>query len=103
MEQQASQPDFWDDPAASQKVMKELTELRALVASWQTLAQRGRDAAELIELGDESMAADLTAEVEIIQHDLDRREFDLMLSGPHDHGNALIALHAGAGGVDAAD
>jgi len=83
--------------------MKELTELRALVESWQTLAQRGRDATELIELGDESMAADLTAEVEAVQHELDRREFDLMLSGPHDHGNALIALHAGAGGVDAAD
>ncbi len=83
--------------------MKELTELRALVESWQTLAQRGRDAAELIELGDESMAADLQAEVEAIQHELDRREFDLMLSGPHDQGNALIALHAGAGGVDAAD
>jgi peptide chain release factor 2 len=83
--------------------MKELTELRTLVESWQTLAQRGRDAAELIELGDESMAADLNAEVEAIQHELDRREFDLMLSGPHDHGNALIALHAGAGGVDAAD
>ena len=83
--------------------MKELTELRALVESWQTLAQRGRDAAELIELGDESMAADLQAEVEAIQHELDRREFDLMLSGPRDQGNALIALHAGAGGVDAAD
>jgi len=83
--------------------MKELTELRTLVERWQTLAQRGRDAAELIELGDESMTADLTAEVEAIQHELDRREFDLMLSGPHDHGNALIALHAGAGGVDAAD
>ncbi len=83
--------------------MKELTELRTLVESWQTLAQRGRDAAELIDLGDESMSADLTAEVEAIQHELDRREFDLMLSGPHDHGNALIALHAGAGGVDAAD
>jgi peptide chain release factor 2 len=83
--------------------MKELTELRVLVESWQALAQRGRDAVELIELGDESMADDLTAEVEVIQHELDRREFDLMLSGPHDHGNALIALHAGAGGVDAAD
>jgi peptide chain release factor 2 len=83
--------------------MKELTELRTQVESWQTLAQRGLDAAELIELGDESMAADLNAEVEAIQHDLDRREFDLMLSGPHDRGNALIALHAGAGGVDAAD
>jgi peptide chain release factor 2 len=83
--------------------MKELTELRALVESWQTLAQRGRDAAELIELGDESLAADLNGEVEAVQQELDRREFDLMLSGPHDHGNALIALHAGAGGVDAAD
>jgi peptide chain release factor 2 len=83
--------------------MRALTELRALVESWQTLAQRGRDAAELSELGDESMTADLNAEVEVIQHELDRREFDLMLSGPHDHGNALIALHAGAGGVDAAD
>ncbi len=103
LEQRASQPDFWNDPAASQAVMKELTDLRALVESWQALAQRGRDAAELVELGDESMAADLTVEVEAIQHELNRREFDLMLSGPHDRGNALIALHAGAGGVDAAD
>lgn len=83
--------------------MKELTELRALVESWQALAQRGRDAAELIELGDESLSEDLAGEVEAIQRELDRREFDLMLSGPHDHGSALIALHAGAGGVDAAD
>jgi peptide chain release factor 2 len=83
--------------------MKELTELRALVESWRALAQRGRDAVELIELGDESLSADLAAEVEAIQNELDRREFDLMLSGPHDRGNALIALHAGAGGVDAAD
>ncbi|CAG0936100.1 Peptide chain release factor 2 [Thermoflexales bacterium] len=83
--------------------MRELTELRALVESWQALAQRGRDAAELIELDDESMAAELATEIEAIQRELDRREFDLMLSGPHDRGNALIALHAGAGGVDAAD
>jgi peptide chain release factor 2 len=83
--------------------MRELTELRALVESWQALAQRGRDAAELIELDDESLAVELTTEIEAIQRELDRREFDLMLSGPHDRGNALIALHAGAGGVDAAD
>jgi len=83
--------------------MRELTELRTLVESWQALALRGRDAVELIELGDESMAAELATEIAAIQHELDRREFNLMLSGPHDHGNALIALHAGAGGVDAAD
>ena len=84
-------------------VMKELTELRALVDRWQVLAQRGRDAAELIAMGDESLLADLTTETEAIRQELDRRELDLMFSGPHDHGNALISLHAGAGGVDAAD
>ncbi len=83
--------------------MKELTELRTTVEGWQTLAQRARDALELTELGDESMAADLEGEAAAIQKELDRRELDLMLSGAHDHGNALLALHAGAGGVDAAD
>jgi len=83
--------------------MKELNDLRSLVEGWQALAQRVRDASELAELGDESMAADLAAEAEAIRSEVDRRELQLMLSGPHDRGNALLALHAGAGGVDAAD
>lgn len=83
--------------------MRELNDLRGLVESWQALAQRSRDAAELIDLGDESMLNDLTAEADAIERELDRRELDLMLSGPHDRGNAILALHSGAGGVDAAD
>lgn len=83
--------------------MKALNDLRALVDRWQALAQRGLDTAELIELDDESMAADLAAEVDAIAHELDQRELLLMLSGAHDRGSALLALHAGAGGVDAAD
>jgi peptide chain release factor 2 len=83
--------------------MKELTELRSVVEGWQALSQRARDALELTELGDESMAVDLAHEADTIQAELERRELELMLSGPHDHGNALLALHAGAGGVDAAD
>lgn len=103
LEQRASRPDFWNDPVVSQQVMKELNDLRSLVEGWQALAQRVRDAGELAELGDESMAADLAAEAEAIRSEVDRRELQLMLSGPHDRGNALLALHAGAGGVDAAD
>ncbi len=83
--------------------MKELNDLRSIVESWQALASRGQDAAELIALGDESMTDDLTAEVAAIEAELNRRELDLMLSGPHDRGNAIMALHSGAGGVDAAD
>ncbi|HEY4720219.1 MAG TPA: PCRF domain-containing protein, partial [Anaerolineae bacterium] len=103
LEQRASQPDFWNDQATSQATMRELTELRGLVEGWQTFERRARDAAELIELGDESMAAELTAESDTILAELDRRERGLMLAGPHDRGNALMAFHSGAGGIDAAD
>jgi peptide chain release factor 2 len=103
LEQQASQPDFWNDPATSQTLMKDLNDLRGLVEGWCALAQRGRDAADLVELDDASLEADLTAEAVAIQTELDQRELQLMLSSPHDRGNALMSLHAGAGGVDAAD
>ncbi len=83
--------------------MKELNDLRGLVEGWQVLAQRGRDAVDLAEMDDASIAVDLIAEATAIQAELDQRELLLMLSGPHDRGNALISLHAGAGGVDAAD
>jgi peptide chain release factor 2 len=103
LERQASQPDFWNDPATSQAVMKELNDLRSLVEGWQALAQRARDAIDLVQLGDVSLEVDLTAEAAAIETELDRRELLLMLSGPHDRGSALMSLHAGAGGVDAAD
>jgi peptide chain release factor 2 len=83
--------------------MRELNDLRSLVESWQTFERRAHDALELAELGDESMSDELAAETEALQTELDRRELQLMLSGSHDRGNALMALHAGAGGVDAAD
>jgi peptide chain release factor 2 len=83
--------------------MKELNDLRGLVEGWQSLAQRAHDAADFAEMGDASLEADLAAEATAIQTELDQRELQLMLSGPHDRGNALMSLHAGAGGVDAAD
>src|SRR5512137_325467 len=94
LEQQASQPDFWNDPAASQAVMKELNDLRGLVEGWQALAQRAHDAADFAEMGDAALEADLAAEATAIQAELDQRELQLMLSGPHDRGNALMSLHA---------
>lgn len=83
--------------------MRELNDLRNLVEGWQGFQQRAHDALELADLGDESMTDELTHEVEAIRTEFDQRELQLMLSGPHDRGNALMAFHAGAGGVDAAD
>jgi peptide chain release factor 2 len=83
--------------------MRRLSSLQEEVARWNQLAQRVGDALELAILGDESLAEELTAEAEALEEEVDRLEFHLLLSGPHDRGDAILAIHAGAGGTDAQD
>ena len=83
--------------------MKKLSAVRDEVNDWQKLVQSINDSLELAELGDESLRPELEAELEVITREVDKREFNLMLSGKFDRGNALLAIHAGAGGVDAQD
>lgn len=70
---------------------------------WQSLAQRAADAADLARLEDESLRADLEPEAEALEREIEKRELELMFSGEYDHGNALLAVHAGAGGTDSQD
>lgn len=83
--------------------MKTLSALENEIKGWKKLEGRLGDALELAELGDESLTGDLKAEVEAIQTEIEKREFDAMLSGEFDRGDALLAIHAGAGGNDAQD
>ncbi len=83
--------------------MRRLSSLQEEVERWNLLAQRVHDALELATLGDESLAEELTAEAETLEEEVDRLEFHLLLSGPHDRGDAILAIHAGAGGTDAQD
>jgi len=83
--------------------MKKMAALRDEVESWQSLHQRILDANELSQLNDESLMPDLQHEVEDIEKELSRREFNAMLSGKYDSNDALLAIHAGAGGTDSQD
>ena len=83
--------------------MKKLSAVRDEVEDWQKLAHTIQDALELAEMGDESLRSELEAELEAIAKEVDQREFTLMLSGKFDRGDALLAIHSGAGGVDAQD
>jgi len=94
---------LWGDPEYAQRVMKKLSALRDEVQSWQVLEQRVQDALELAQLEDESLRTDLDAESQALQSEIDRREFLAMLSGKYDRGDALLAIHAGAGGTDSQD
>jgi peptide chain release factor 2 len=83
--------------------MKKIAALREVVDDWNKLAQRVAYLLELAQLNDESLRSDITTDLDDIEKDLERREFDVLLSGKYDRNNALLAIHSGAGGVDAQD
>jgi peptide chain release factor 2 len=103
LEKKAAEPSFWDDTESAQRVMQRLAALREEAEPWDGLQQRMADALELAELGDEGLVKELTAEANELEKDLGELEFQLLFSGPYDRGDAILALHAGAGGTDAQD
>ncbi len=103
LEAQSAAPDFWEDAQNAQKVMRQLSRLREETARWQDVAQRIADALELAALDDESLADELAAEVDALAATVDRLAFQTMFSGPYDAEDALLAIHAGAGGTDSQD
>ena len=83
--------------------MKQITRLRRDVEDWQHLRQRIADGLELAGLEDESLRSELEPETKALEKEIDRREFNAMLSGPYDKGDALLTINAGAGGTDSQD
>ena len=87
--------------------MKELAALKSEVEQWRTLESRVEAAEGLtalaIEENDVSLLDTLTEELAEITASVADLEFTLALSGPHDRRNAILAIHAGAGGVDSQD
>jgi peptide chain release factor 2 len=83
--------------------MKKLSTLRDELGGWEKLSKRINDLFELAEMQDESMRSEIENEMAAISIELDQRELSTLLSGPYDRGNALLAIHAGAGGTDSQD
>jgi peptide chain release factor 2 len=102
-QKKSENPDIWENPDKAQKLMKRIASLREEVDTWQQLDDRVSDALELAQLEDDSLFPELEQEVESLEKDIEHRELDAMLSGKYDRGDAFLAIHAGAGGVDAQD
>ena len=87
--------------------MRKMADLKQEAESWSELDGRTRELDELLELaldeGDESLTESLGEDLAALESDLGELEFKLMLSGEYDDHNAILALHAGAGGVDSQD
>jgi len=83
--------------------MQRLSNLKEEVSRWNSLLQRVQDTLELASLGDESLSDELAAETEALEKQIERLEFLLLFSDPRDREDAILSLHAGAGGTDAQD
>ena len=107
LEEEASSPGFWDVSEVAQRKMQRLSDLKGGVEDWRTLDNQAESLEELlllsIEEGDDSLLETLSQELAEVLKTLGELEFDLTLSGPYDERNAIVALHAGAGGVESQD
>jgi peptide chain release factor 2 len=83
--------------------MSRMSRLRDNIQDWRSLQQRIEDALELASLGDESLRADITAELDGTRNEIDRRELQILFSGSYDREDAIMSIHAGAGGTDSQD
>ena len=107
LEQQASAPNLWDDPAAAQKVTSRLSFVQGEVRKVSALRQRVDDLPVLVELaeaeGDAESLAEAEKELIELQAAIAELEVRTLLSGEYDPREALITIRSEAGGVDAAD
>jgi len=83
--------------------MRRLAEQRKVVALWRGMEQKAAEMAELISLEDSSLQAEIEAEVENLASRLDEMELEAAFKSEYDARNAILAIHAGAGGTESQD
>ena len=100
-------PDFWDDAEKASADMKELKDLKSIVERADALSMAYDDIMTLIEMGneeaDESLVPEVENEVVQFQKEFEDLRITTMLTGEHDAENAILTLHAGAGGTESCD
>lgn len=107
LEQKAAEQEFWNDAENSQKVMQKMKSLKKKLEGFHKIEQEWEDIKTLIQLGneeeDESVIPEVHDMVAKIRDQLSELKLATLLSGKYDRSNAIITLHAGAGGTEAQD
>ena len=107
LEQEASAPDLWDDQAKAQQVTSQLSYVNGEITKLGDLRSRLDDAGVLLELAqaedDPGVLTEVESEIAGLTKAIQEMEVRTLLSGEYDSREALVAIRAGAGGVDAAD
>ena len=108
MEKRLEEPGFWDNPEVSQQVMKELKGLQDSVKEIEKLYTDYEDMLLLIDMSagedeEEETAEEVAEELQQFEAVFELLRSSTLLIGPYDRDNAIVTLHAGAGGTEAMD
>jgi peptide chain release factor 2 len=107
LEERSLAPDFWSDAQTARAAMRRLTVLRADASRWRDLERRATDLIGLVALVDPEVDAAMGVEIEtetgVLTRDLDAAEATLLLAGEYDGHDAVLSIHAGAGGTESQD
>ncbi len=100
---EAEQPDFWINTLHAQAVMKQQAKLEAKIKPWQAIKHETESLLELAKTGDNSLQSELEEQLRHLKDHFDQLKEQLKFNGPYDDHDAIIGIHAGAGGTDAQD
>lgn len=98
---------FWEDMQNAQKVNRECKHIENKIKHYEALLERIEDCEVLIELSiegdDDSEAESILKEMKTLEKDIESLRLETLLNGQYDAYNAILTLHAGAGGTEAQD
>lgn len=107
MEKETHKQDFWQNLEASQKVLQELKRLKEKLDKFENLYKKWDDLRAFVQLcleeNDEQMYEALKNDYEVLCSEIEDLKLETLLSGPYDKNNAILSIHAGAGGTEAQD
>lgn len=107
LEEQMAAPEFWNDIESANKVNQRMKVVSNKIDKYAKLMTRASDIETLIEMADEeedeSMIEEIASEYREFEQAVETLKLETLLKGPYDSSNAVLSLHAGAGGTEAQD
>ncbi|MGI9028185.1 MAG: peptide chain release factor 2 [Candidatus Saccharimonadales bacterium] len=103
LKKQSLEADFWADNQAASKVMQRITKLTEQTEPWLQLQKNVQELHNLADMNDQSLAVEITEQLRQLSAVYDGLKKEMRFSGRYDGYNAVLSIHAGAGGTDAQD
>lgn len=102
-QEEMAQPHFWDDADNARRKGQQLARDKETVDLWDRLKSDADTLADMARTYGDGASDDLTQSFELLRAEFERYEFQALFSEPYSANNAMVAIHAGTGGVDAMD